>query len=63
MEKIQFTGDNVDDVKAFCGEGCMVSTYFGMGFTMLSIFTSEGILTVNEGDFLSKDENGNLSIV
>jgi len=62
MEKIQFLGNNVDEVKSFCGEGCMVSPYFGMGFQMLSIITPDGIITVNEGDYLVRDEDGSLRV-
>lgn len=58
MEKIQFLGTNADEVKAFCGDECMVSPYFGMGFSMLSIITPDGIVTVNEGDYLVKEDDG-----
>lgn len=62
MEKIQFLGNNADEVKEFCGEGCMVSPYFGMGFSMLSIISPDGIITVNEGDYLVKDADGSLRV-
>lgn len=62
MEKIQFLGTNTEEVQAFCGGDCMVSSYFGMGFSMLSIISPDGIITVNEGDFLVKDSDGSLSV-
>ncbi len=57
MEKILYTGLNYPQVKEFCGDMVM-APYFCMGFSMLSIITEEGCITVNEGDTILKDEQG-----
>lgn len=57
MEKILYTGLNYPQVKEFCGDMIM-APYFCMGFSMLSLITEEGCITVNEGDTIVKDEKG-----
>ena len=57
MEKILYTGLNYPQVKEFCGDMVM-APYFCMGFSMLSLITEEGCITVNEGDTIVKDEQG-----
>ena len=57
MEKILYTGLNYQQVKEFCGDMVM-APYFCMGFSMLSLITEEGCITVNEGDTILKDEQG-----
>ena len=57
MEKILYTGLNYPQVKEFCGDMVM-APYFCMGFSMLSLITEEGGITVNEGDTILKDEKG-----
>ena len=61
MEKILYTGLNYPQVKEFCGDMVM-APYFCMGFSMLSIITEEGCITVNEGDTILKDEKGRFYI-
>lgn len=60
MTRIQYTGTNYDEVKRFCGDKVM-APYFCMGFSMLSLETPEGWVTVNEGDFIVMDEQGSYS--
>jgi len=57
MEKILYTDLNYPQVKEFCGDMVM-APYFCMGFSMLSLITEEGCITVNEGDTILKDEKG-----
>ena len=57
MEKILYTGLNYPQVKEFCGDMVM-APYFCMGFSMRSLITEEGCITVNEGDTILKDEKG-----
>ena len=57
MEKILYTGLNYPQVKEFWGDMVM-APYFCMGFSMLSLITEEGCITVNEGDTILKDEKG-----
>lgn len=61
MEKILYTGLNYPQVKEFCGDMVM-APYFCMGFSMLSLITEEGCITVNEGDTILKDEQGRFYI-
>lgn len=57
MDKILYTGLNYPQVKEFCGDK-ILAPYFCMGFSMLSLVTDEGCITVNEGDTILKDEQG-----
>ena len=61
MTKLRYTGTNFDEVKAFCGDK-VLAPYFCMGFSMLSLLTDEGFVTVNEGDCIVKDDEGNFSV-
>ena len=59
MTRIQYTGTNFDDLKAILGDK-LLAPYFCMGITMLSVLTDDGFLTVQEGDFIEIDDNGNV---
>ena len=61
MNRVQYTGTNYDEVKALCGDK-LLSPYFCMGFTMLSLMTEEGFVTVHEGDSVVQDEDGHFSV-
>ncbi len=61
MESIQYTGTNYPEVKAFAKDK-ILAPYFCMGFSMLSLMTNEGFVTVNEGDYIVKDSDGNFSV-
>lgn len=61
MERIQYTGLNVSEVKEFT-EGKILAPYFCMGFSMLSLMTDDGFVTVNEGDWIVKDDFGKFSV-
>ena len=61
MQRIQYTGTNYDEVKRICGDK-VLAPYFCMGFSMLSLETSDGWVTVNEGDFIVMDDSGALSV-
>jgi len=61
MNKIQYTGTNFEDVQAFT-EGRVLAPYEGMGFSMLSILSDDGLLTVNEGDWVCRDAEGRLFV-
>ncbi len=61
MQRIQYTGTNYDEVKRFCGDK-VLAPYFCMGFSMLSLETVEGRVSVNEGDFIVKDSSGVLYV-
>lgn len=59
MTRIQYTGSNYDDLKALLGDK-LLAPYFCMGFTMLSVLTDDGFISVQEGDFIEVDDNGNV---
>ncbi len=61
MKRIQYTGTNYDEIKRLCGDR-VLAPYFCMGFSMLSLQTEEGLVTVNEGDYVVMDENGRLHV-
>ena len=61
MTRIQYTGSNYQKLKEILGDRLM-APYFCMGFTMLSVMTEDGPITVNEADYIVIDDNGNLSI-
>lgn len=61
MQRIQYTGNNYDEIKRFCGDK-VLAPYFCMGFSMLSLETAEGWVSVNEGDFIVKDSSGVLYV-
>ena len=61
MTRIQYTGSNYDELKALLGDR-LLAPYFCMGFTMLSILTPDGPITVNEADYVVIGEHGEISI-
>lgn len=61
MEKVTYTGTNYDEVKRLCGNR-VLAPYFCMGFTMLSVDTGDGFVTVNEGDTIILDDDGSIRI-
>lgn len=61
MKSIQYTGLNYKEVKDFAGER-ILAPYFCMGFSMLSLYTKEGFVTVNEGDYIIQDDDGEFSV-
>lgn len=61
MKRIQYTGTNYDEIKHLCGDR-VLAPYFCMGFSMLSLETEEGLVTVNEGDWVVKDDKGKFSV-
>lgn len=61
MRKIQYTGTNYAEIKQFAADN-VLAPYFCMGFSMLSLLTKEGYVTVNEGDYIIEDDNGDFSI-
>ena len=61
MKRLQYTGLNYEEVKQMCGDK-ILAPYFCMGFSMLSLMTEDGFVSVNEGDYFVQDENGRLSV-
>lgn len=61
MQKLTFTGLNYDEVKRLCGDK-VLAPYFCMGFSMLSVETGEGYVSVNEGDTIVLEDDGSLRV-
>ena len=61
MESLVYTGTNFEEVKRFCGDK-VLAPYFCMGFSMLSLETPEGLITVNEGDTILRTPDGTFFI-
>ena len=61
MQRVQYTGNNFEEVKQLCGDK-ILAPYFCMGFSMLSLLTDDGFVTVNEGDTILLDDIGHLSV-
>ncbi len=61
VKRIQYTGNNFDEIKRLCGDK-VLAPYFCMGFSMLSLETEEGFVTVNEGDCVVMDDSGKISV-
>ena len=61
MTRIQYTGGNYDELKSLLGDR-LLAPYFCMGFTMLSLLTDDGPVTVNEGDWLLIADDGQVTI-
>ena len=61
MEKVQFTGNNFEEVKGLCGDKVLAPD-FCMGFTMLSVDTGDGFVSVYEGDIIIREDDGSLRI-
>ncbi|MBQ9877549.1 MAG: hypothetical protein IJM29_01425 [Bacteroidales bacterium] len=62
MQKVQYTGNNFDEIKKLCGDK-ILAPYFCMGFSMLSLLTDDGFVTVNEGDTILLDDFGKFTVV
>ena len=61
MKRIQYTGTNYQEVKDFCGDKILAPN-FCMGFSMLSLMTSEGFVSVQEGDTIVQAPDGTFSV-
>ena len=61
MQRLTYTGTNYDEVKRLCGDK-VLAPYFCMGYSMLSVDTGEGFVSVNEGDTIVREDDGSLRI-
>ena len=57
MKKVQYTGNNFEEIKQLCGDK-ILAPYFCMGFSMLSLMTDDGFVSVNEGDYIVLSDTG-----
>lgn len=61
MTRIQYTGSNYSEIKDLLGDK-VLAPYFCMGFTMLSILTEEGFVSVQECDWIVLDDDGTIRV-
>ena len=61
MKRIQYTGMNFAEIQEFT-DNKVLAPYEGIGTSILSILTDDGLLTVNEGDWLVCDDEGRYSV-
>lgn len=61
MKRIQYTGNNYQEVKDFCGDK-ILAPYYCMGFSMLSLMTDDGFVSVQEGDTIVQATDGTFSV-
>ena len=61
MKRIQYTGNNYQEIKDFCGDK-ILAPYFCMGFSMLSLMTDDGFVSVQEGDTIVQAPDGSFSV-
>ena len=62
MHHLLYTGTNYEEVKRLCGDR-VLAPYFCMGFSMLSVDTGDGFVTVNEGDTIILEDDGTLLLL
>ena len=60
-QRLKYTGTNFEEVKQLCGSK-VLAPYFCMGFSMLSLETADGYVTVNEGDTITLNDDGTFSV-
>ena len=56
-KSILYTGGNLQEIKQLCGDKLM-APYYCMGFSILTLLTESGTLTIDEGDTVVLEENG-----
>ena len=61
MKILTYTGTNYNEIKRLCGDR-VLAPYFCMGFSMLSVDTGDGFVTVNEGDTIVLEDDGTLRV-
>ena len=59
--RIQYTGTNYEALKDLLGNRLM-APYFCMGFSMLSLMTHDGPITIHEGDYIVLSDDGTVTI-
>ena len=61
MTRLIYNGSNYDEIKQLCGDK-VLAPYFCMGFSMLSVDTGEGFVSVNEGDAVIVEDDGTIRV-
>ena len=61
MARFQYTGTNYAELKQLFGDR-LLAPYDCMGFSMLSLMTDDGPITIHEGDYVTLHPDGNVTI-
>ena len=61
LKKLTYTGTNYDEVKRLCRDK-VLAPYFCMGFSILSVDTGDGFVSVYEGDTIVREDDGSLRV-
>ncbi|MBP5720811.1 MAG: hypothetical protein J6W82_07065 [Bacteroidales bacterium] len=61
MTRIQYTGTNYNELKQLFGDR-LLAPYDCMGFSMLSLMTEDGPVTIHEGNFVTLHPDGQVTI-
>lgn len=61
MTRIQYTGNNYEELKRLLGDR-LLAPYDCMGFSMLSLMTEDGPVTIHEGNFVTFRPDGSVTI-
>jgi hypothetical protein len=61
LDRIQYTGNNYDELKRLLGDR-LLAPYDCMGFSMLSLMTEDGPVTIHEGSFVTLHPDGSVTI-
>ncbi len=64
MDKIQWTGDNIEKVLGFMGDNppSYLPEYFSNRDDILMINTSDGLIAANKGDWITKNGQGEFHV-
>lgn len=61
MTRIQYTGNNYAELKQLLGDR-LLAPYDCMGFSMLSLITDEGPVSIHEGNYVTLHPDGSVVI-
>ena len=61
MTRIQYTGTNYVELKQLFGDR-LLAPYDCIGFSMLSLMTGDGPVTIHEGDYVTLHPDGSVTI-
>ena len=61
MTRIQYTGTNYGELKQLLGDR-LLAPFDCMGFSMLSLMTEDGPVTIHEGNFVTLRPDGSVTI-
>lgn len=61
MTRIQYIGNNYAELKQLFGDR-LLAPYDCMGFSLLSLMTEDGPVSIHEGDYITLHPDGGVTI-